>query len=451
MTPLIYEKTDNRLFLGIIIMLGVSMLCPEYIAPFFVFGLFIYFKKHFTRTGRKAKIGELGKIFLMYMLFMLISGIWSDAHYISSLIALLWMGCFLGYIIMANSVNTKDKLKHAITAFNISAGLIGLIALLEFVSYNLTKHTDWFHFIFPNPLYYGINTTIFKYLPVDVVYSQFNSRASATFDNPLILATYLVISTPFCAFGSVYFKHSKNRKISRVCLLFAIAGIISTSSRGAYIAIAMAIITMLISHKKIFKKLFPFVIIIAITVPIAIVLRFRNSPREADFLSSDSSRFDIWKHCVEMFLSHPILGLGAGTENIHILLRDTYGIDRTHAHNLMLEMLTEGGIIGIAFFTAVLVIIVKNVLKLFKLKNNLYRPYAVLYTSSLIGFTVISLFEFTLQSPKELMVFFILLGFIEATLRMATDTIQLADDEIVSYEEISEEDYEEDEEEKVLR
>ncbi|MGN0458351.1 MAG: O-antigen ligase family protein [Eubacterium sp.] len=446
MAPLPCGETDMRLFTGVVITLGISMICPEYIAPLFVFGLFIYFKRHFSKTNRKAKIGELGKVFLVYMTFMLVSGIWSDSHYISSLIALLWMGCFLGYIIIANSVNSKEKLKEAITAVNISAGIIGFIAIFEFVTYNLTKHTDFFNFIFPNPLYYGINTTIFKYLPVDVVYSQFNSRASATFDNPLILATYLIITTPFCAFGSVYFKHSRNRKISTVCLIFAVAGVVATSSRGAYIALGLAIITMLISHKKIFKKLFPFVIGLAITVPIVIVLRYRNSPRKEDFLSSDTSRFEIWESCIEMFKQHPVFGLGAGTENIHILLRDTYGIDRTHAHNLALEMLTEGGIIGLAFCIAIIAVIVKNVIRLFKLKNNLYRPYAVLYTSSLVGFTVMSLFEFTLQSPKELMIFFILLGFIEATYRMATDRLQLAEDEVISYEEITEEDYEEEKE-----
>lgn len=446
MTPLICGETDKRLFVWLLVSLAFSMICPEYIAPLFIFGLFIYFKKHFSKTNRKASMGQLGKVFLIYMTYMLISGIWSNSHYISSLIALLWMGCFLGYILVANVVNTKDKLKEAITAVNISAGIIGFIATLEYLTYNLTKHVGIIDFIFPNPLYYGINTKIFSYLPVDVVYSQFNSRASATFDNPLILATYLILTTPFCAFGSVYFKHSRNRKISRICLLFAMVGIVATSSRGAYIAIALSIVTMLISHKKIFKKLFPFVVGTAIAVPIAIVLRFRNSPRKEDFLSSDTMRFDIWESCIDMFKSKPILGLGAGTENIHILLKDTYGIDRTHAHNLALEMLTEGGVVGIAFCIFLVIILIRNLRQLFNLKDNLYRPYAVLYTSSLIGFTVMSLFEFTLQSPKELMIFFILLGFIEATYRLATNQIQLANDEISTFKELTQEDYEEENE-----
>lgn len=447
MIPLSCGQTDKKLITGLLITFGASMLCPEYIAPIFLFALFIYFKNHFTKTNRKALMGTLGKVFFAYMCYMLLSCIWSNTHVFSALIALLWMGCFLGYIITANAINTKDKLKNAVTAVNISAGIIGLIAMIEVITFNLTINLDWFNFLFPNPFYYEINDIFFDAIPVEIINYRFRSRASATFDNPLILATYLVAVTPFCAFGSVYFKHSKSRKISRYCLASAIGGIVCTSSRGAYIALGLALLTMLISNKRIFKKLFPFIVVLAIAVPIGLVLRYKNTPT-GDFLASTNKRFTIWQCCFEMFTKNPVLGLGAGTDNIHTQLRDTYAIEnRTHAHNLFLQMLVEGGIIGAVFVIAIMFIIVKNIIKLFILKDKKYRPYAVLYTASILGFTVMSLFEFTLQSAKELMIFFIILGFIEATLRMATDKIQLAHDELITYEEINENDYEEEEEE----
>jgi hypothetical protein len=61
-----------------------------------------------------------------------------------------------------------------------------------------------------------------------------------------------------------------------------------------------------------------------------------------------------------------------------------------------------------------------------------------------------SLFEHTLQSPKEMMIFFFLLGFIEATYRMATNTMQLADDEKESYHELEAEDFEEEKEDRKI-
>ena len=437
--------TDKKLYGWLLFILGASMLFPEYIAPLFVFGLYIYYIIHFKKTGRNAKLGDMGKAIFAYLLYMLVSAAWSRSHWSSFLIAMLELGCFLTYILVANTVNTKEKLKTAITAVNISAGIIGLIATAEIVSMLIAKRTD-VKLVVPNPLFFNINDFVFDYLPVEVVNKPYRARASATFDNPLILATYLVLTTPLCAFGSVYFKHSRNRKISRACLVFAISGIVCTFSRGAYIAVGMSILIMLISNRRIFKKLFPFVFILAIAIPLGVTLRYRSS--NGDFLASNSHRIDIWRYCFDMFQHHPVIGLGCGTDNIHTLLRDAYGIDRSHAHNLFLQMLVEGGIVGMIFALAVIIIIGKRLYGLYTHKELRYRPFAVTYTASITGFIVISMFEYTLQSAKEMMIFFIVLGLIEATARMETDSLQLADDELFTYEEITDKDLEEDEDEK---
>lgn len=440
-------QSDKKLFGMLLGVIGISFLMPEYIAPLFVFVFYIIFLRHFKKTGRNAKVGALGKSFMVYMSYMIISGIWSNTHILSSLIGLLWMGCFLMYLEIANTVNQKEKLKNAITALNISSGIIGLIAILEFVTYNLSKHTDWFNFRVANPLYYEINDKIFSLFPFEIVNYIFASRASSTFDNPLILATFLAVTTPFCAFSSVFFKHSRNRKIGRYCLVFSLGGIICTESRGAYIAIALSLFTLLVSNKKIFKRLMPFIFVLSIGIPLAIALRSKNSTGANEFLASNNNRIAIWSVCADLFRENWVIGLGAGTENIHQEIIARLGINRTHAHNLFLEIATEGGIIGIILATVVIGFVIRNLVKLFYLKNDAYRPYAVLYTSSLIGFLVMSLYEFTLQSPKELMIIFTLFGFIEATYRMATGTIQLSPDEKDSFEEFSKNDYITDKEE----
>lgn len=441
-------KEDKKIFTWLLTIIGVSFILPEYIAPLFVFFFYIPFLRHFKKTGRNAKIGNLGKAFMAYMCYMIMSGIWSGTHLFSSLIGLLWMGCFLFYIESANIINTKDKLKNAIFALNISSGVIGIIATLEFATYNLTKYVDGFNFTISNPLYYQLNDWVFSLFPFEIINSQYPSRAAATFDNPLILATFLIITTPFCAFSSVYFKHSKHRKLSRVCFAFSLLGILCTESRGAYIAIALSIVTLLISSRKIFKKLLPFMFVLAIGIPLTIALRYKSNSSGNEFLASNNNRLAIWRVCADLFTEHPIIGMGAGTENIHQEIIQRIGINRSHAHNLFLEIATEGGIIGVVLVIAIIVVFAKNLFKLFYLKNNAYRPYAVLYTSSIIGFITMSLYEHTLQSPKEMMVFFLFLGFAEATLRMAEGTIQLSDDEVNMFEDFSAQDYITDEEEQ---
>ena len=155
MLPLTKDKTDRKLFLGLIITLGVSMLMPEYIAPIFVFGLYIVFMRTFKKSGRNAKMGDLGKVFFVYTVYMLVSSIWSKAHLMSALVSLLWMGCLLTYILIANTVNTEDKIKSAITAMNISAGIIGLMAILGIITYNLFMRLVQERVAVPQPVLLG--------------------------------------------------------------------------------------------------------------------------------------------------------------------------------------------------------------------------------------------------------------------------------------------------------
>lgn len=417
-----YRK--NPAWYWLLVTLLLFPILPEYLSLIFALATFVIFKIFWKKAGNKALMGDLGKAFFIYMCYMVVSAIWSKTHLLSALIGLMWMGCFLIYVYIANCVDTKEKLKNAITILNVSAGIVALIAIIEIVMYNMSVHLGWiaYEHCLPNPLYYYFNDFIYDKIPVEIINYKFSSRASSTFDNPLILATYLVITAPFCAFGSVYFKHSKNRKISRVCLLLVIGGIVCTSSRGAYIAVALSIITiMLSSNRAIFKKIFPFIPLIAVAVPVGLALRYENTPT-GDFLASTSHRVEIWQHCFDMFKENFVFGLGAGCDNIHTILRDVHGIDRTHAHNLFLEMITEGGIIGGAFGIAIIVIILIRVIKLTKTKEKIFHRYSALYISSLLGFFVMSIFEFTLQSPKELLAMFMLLGFIEATGRIAENS-----------------------------
>lgn len=431
-------KTNPEWYWLLIILFWFPLL-PEYLSPFILFGGFILFKRCWSKLGNKALLGDTGKAFLLYMCYMVISGIWSKTHLLSSLIGLLWMGCYLIYIYIANTVNTTEKLKNAITLVNISAGIVGFIAIVEIITYNMTKNFEWFNFTFPNPFYYNINDIIYDAIPVEIVNYKFSSRASATFDNPLILATYLVITTPFCAFGSVYFRHSKNRKISRICLLLSIVGIVATSSRSAYIAVAISIITILLStgNKKVFSKIIPFVFILIASFPVGIFLRYKNSSAGA-FEASTERRLDIWKSCFDMIKNKILLGFGAGTDNVHTMLRDVYGIDRSHAHNLFVELFVEGGIVGIAFIVVIIAMIVRCIYKMITGKNKTFKNYAVLYISSLLAFLTMSLFEFTLQSPKELMMFFALLGFMEATYRISTHTQQSSNRLILEHIQVEE-------------
>ena len=53
---------------------------PEYISPFILFFGFIVFKRQWTREGRKAKVGTLGKLEIAFMSLALTSAKRSEEH-----------------------------------------------------------------------------------------------------------------------------------------------------------------------------------------------------------------------------------------------------------------------------------------------------------------------------------------------------------------------------------
>ena len=103
----------------LLITLLLFPLLPEYLSLILLLISFVVFKVYWSKINKKALLGERGKIFLIYMCYMIISAFWSKTHLLSALIGLLWMGCFLIYVYVANTVNTKRKLKNAITLINL--------------------------------------------------------------------------------------------------------------------------------------------------------------------------------------------------------------------------------------------------------------------------------------------------------------------------------------------
>ena len=171
----------------------ITLLCaaflPEYIAPVFTLSTFLVFKRYFSQTKQKARIGTVGKVFLVYMCYMMISFLWSDTKIFSILVPLLWMGMFLGDIFLSNLIDRRERLRQAMFFLTIGAAAVSVVALLQMLCIKLKIP-------FPIPFWKDVDHFIFKFLPFSIVTDFVSTRASATFDNPLILAAYLIIILP---------------------------------------------------------------------------------------------------------------------------------------------------------------------------------------------------------------------------------------------------------------
>ena len=389
----------------------ITLLCaaflPEYVAPVFTLSTFLVFKRYFSQTKQKARIGTVGKVFLVYMCYMMISFLWSDTKIFSILVPLLWMGMFLGDIFLSNLIDRRERLRQAMFFLTIGAAAVSVVALLQMLCIKLKIP-------FPIPFWKDVDHFIFKFLPFSIVTDFVSTRASATFDNPLILAAYLIIILPVSIYSLFELKEKWQRITAGVCVLLIFGGIAATYSRGAYLAVIVMLVVLMFLGKK------QAVGIAALFAGILLILPQSVYQRLFAILQLDVStvtRLAIWGGCLKVFTENPLFGVGAGTENVTNLLQNRFGINQPHAHSLYFELLVEGGLISILFFVAVLSLLVYDLFYLLR-SGRKWRRMGVAYLASLAGFLVFSVFEFSLQTPKELQYFMLFLGLVEASKRL---------------------------------
>ena len=131
-----------------------------------------------------------------------------------------------------------------------------------------------------------------------------------------------------------------------------------------------------------------------------------------DTTRDNASRNEIWRATLKMFAAHPIAGAGLGGYWIAITaFHDASGtLTPQEAHNDYLELLSSGGVIGLAIGIWFAVNVIRVVRK--NLKNDRGRIHALRYGAilGLAGVVVHSLVDFGLHMIGNAVVFMVLIA-----------------------------------------
>lgn len=411
MKELQQSSVDEKLFEFLCVTAAAAALLPEYIAPFFTLGGFCVFKYCFGKTERKVRMGNTAKYFLLFMCFSFLSVIWSGTRIYSGAVSLLWMGMLLGAFYTANICTDRERIEKLIKCLSVGGGAVGAIGSAEYALLLMRVKV-------PNPLWSVFDVIIYRILPfsiTDTANVWEASRASSTFDNPLICATYLLLILPVAVYGFSV-SSGKEKALYGVSALCMFGGILGTSSRTPALAALAAVGLFAVLNVKNIKKLLPVAggLIVGCGAFGAIMLR-RYMLRANDFQKSTSNRIKMWKACWELIKKKPVLGYGAGCEGTSQGMLE-YGIKKPHAHSLYIEMTTELGFVGLIFLLAVFALVAYDIFKLIKC-GGYYGRLGKMFLCVAVAFAIGSLTEFTMQTPKELQYFMIILGLLEAVKR----------------------------------
>ena len=187
-------------------------------------------------------------------------------------------------------------------------------------------------------------------------------RIGLAFVNNTALSGFMALLIPPAA---SIFLSTRNRevRVGMAIWLIAAGGIVLLSlSRGGFVALGVSLPLLMLGGTRAprFRRWWSgfgtprvrVLLVGAICVALVLVLGagFFLAARLAQHGSGDSVRMDLWRSAGEMFLDHPVTGVGPGVYGIELrsyrspeLARDNV----TTAHNLYLNIAAEMGVLGV--------------------------------------------------------------------------------------------------------
>lgn len=290
-----------------------------------------------------------------------------------------------------------------------------------------------------------------------------NYFVASFFSNKNLYASFLLLIIPFKVY--LIIKEIKHWKlISLIALAFSAFMIVNLNTRSVWVAALVFIFFSLIvffyylkfngfkffnqfkAEKKYLVSLVIFVFVIIgfklFTLDKKPADKFEGLINESNqssvIINSGNERLLLWQKSWEIFLKHPLMGVGSGNWKREI---NGQGITNTIAekgnvyfispHNETINVLVENGIIGVLLFSAFFAMIVYNGVKII-LKKNEHSLSAYISTSVMLIFIVYSQFEFPFSRPEHVFVLAIGLA-IQVAWQLGNRTIKIPQAIIFSF------------------
>lgn len=243
-----------------------------------------------------------------------------------------------------------------------------------------------------------------------------NLRAPGFFGNPMTFGGYLCVYMPLilvCFLDkNVLIKH---RAVAGVLFLLGFAALIINGTRGAWVALAPVFIILMgyygLKNKKLLAICLAFLVVAGgvLSTSKNFTYKLNTTIKRTD--ASTRERYAIWEGAFNMFKDHPALGVGLGQYKDNYqkkyILKKAREKKLTHAHNNVMQMLAENGILGcVGFLSLVFYIIGRNCLDFLKHRC----PYSLVITASTFALFVQGLTEYNFGNSAVMKSYWLLLG-----------------------------------------
>ena len=198
-----------------------------------------------------------------------------------------------------------------------------------------------------------------------------------------------------------------------IMFLMALLGVFVSGTRGAWLALGLVILGMMIFYARNLKKELLAVAVILMVTLLGTVSQsdylFQRIFSVGDFRDqSHSERVLMWQSAANMFLDHPVLGVGLGNYKqqyqTQYIQPEAKERQQTHAHSMYLQFLAETGVVGFCGYAALFGYIV---FWGWRRRRSVYGRMVLFSTVSLLLYSTT---DHTIGSHEAMRLYWLLLG-----------------------------------------
>jgi O-antigen ligase len=237
-------------------------------------------------------------------------------------------------------------------------------------------------------------------------------RATGNLIDPNLFAGYLVLLVPLTLAIGLAARWKWSPIPTAGALLLLGATLVATLSRGGWLGLIVGIGTLAVllpGRRRVIGGVAAAAVALLLLAAAGPVAARLGGGAGASPMQTLIDRFPIWTAALNMFVQHPIFGLGVDNFGNYIGLYDP-SLDVNQAHDLFLNIAVERGLIGLMTFLALIILTFRTLLMTLVKLSGTDRLLVAAATASLAGFLADSLFDVAYYDYKILLLFWLIIG-----------------------------------------
>ena len=388
-------------FVALILMIPYRYWSNGYSVLLFGFVFVLLYLGKMNDLRERMSLRDIGPYLVCYFAAVALSVPLSDYPDLSGRYLIYHVSCILVLLTLVNAVENSAQL------LRLAGGLgLGVLAAAG----------------------YGVYQGVVIGVEVNASYVDLSANADmpgrvySYFDNPNALGELLLLSLPILValvFGS---RHLISKAAAAGIFLIGAVCMAMTYSRASWVGLAAAAFIYVFLWNR---RLIPLCLLAGIValplLPTSVLNRILTITNLSD--SSTSSRFPQYEAAFRLLMREPVTGAGLGADAVRqaVRMQSLYqgSAPFVHAHNTLMQIWAENGIVGMLSFAASVIWMTKAAARSVKTcPDTAAKHLAIGGTAAILGAMVCGLADYLWTYPRIMFVFWFVVALTLAAIKV---------------------------------